>query len=787
MLSSGEASEGEAERSVREPLNAGIEAFRDGRIADAIELWSAANAVSAGEGDVRGQLDALLRRAEAYQALGHFRRAAGDLAECRWLTTRSSDEPLRELGELCAPLGIESVDNATLAILAGSLGRTCAALGRPADAARLLEQSLALTKARPDLTATTLANLGDLDSSTGRPAAAARRYQESFDLAQDSGDPAMVASVAISAATAWASAIAPSSVEGAEVEAGTTADALGEAERWLARAAPRIAATRSPATRAWLHVAYASALLQMHERDPVWPASKRSRVRASLETAAGLAMAATPEDTRTLSFVYGYSGRLDELERRWGPALSLTQAALLVAQRLDDPALNYRWYWQTARILRGMGQPNPAITAYRRAREQLEKVRPDLLLAYGGFGESFRGAVSPIYLEYADLLLQRAGKTDDEEARQADLREARETVEQLKAAELEDYFQDDCVASLKARATGIDQLAPDTAALYPILLDDRMELILSLGGKLFQETKQVPRTRLREVAADFVRGIERRRGQQYLNPAQTLYSWLVEPFTLELNKAHITTLVIVPDGPLRTVPLAALHDGESFLIERYAIAVTPGLRLLDPRRISRDRMEVLLGALTEKRQGFEPLTHVSTEIDRITGIFATKPLTDGAFRDLRIKDELNRRPYTVVHLATHGEFAGDPKNSFLLTYDDKLTMDELEQFIKYSEFRDQPVELLGLSACETAAGDERAALGLAGVGVKAGARSVFATLWQVQDEAAAELVTAFYKRLKNPSLSKAEALQGAQQEFLQRGSTRNPGLWAPFILIGNWL
>jgi CHAT domain-containing protein len=784
MLSRGESASGAEESSGREPLNAGVVAFRHGRIADAIELWSKADEAAAGAGDVRGQLDALLRRAEAYQALGQHRRAAGDLAECRWLTTLSSAGPPRELGEICAPLGIERVDDETLAILAGSLGRTCAWLGRPADGARLLEQSLALTKARPDLTATTLANLGDLESSAGRPLAAAHRYEESFDLAQDSGDPAMIASVALSAATAWISAIATSSAGDVEVEGGTTADALAEAERWLARAAPQIAATQSPATRAWLHVAYAGALLQMRERDPLRPVSSRSRVRASLGSAAGLA--AAREDTRTLSFVYGYSGRLDEQEGRWQQALTSTRNALLAAQRLDDPALTYRWYWQTGRILRGMGQPNQAITAYRRAREQLEKVRPDLLLAYGGFGEPFRQAVSPVYLEYADLLLRRAGEAEDDEARQVDLKEAREIVEELKAAELEDYFRDDCVASLEAKVTGIDQLAPDTAALYPILLDDRMELILSLDGKLFQATTQVPLTRLREVAADFVRGIKRRRGYQYLSPAQTLYSWLIEPFTAELEKT-VTTLVIVPDGPLRTVPLAALHDGKRFLIERYAIAVAPGLRLLDPQRISRDRVEVLLGALTEKRQGFEPLTHVSTEIDRISGMFPTNSLTNSAFRDPRIEDELDRRPYTVVHLATHGEFAGNPSDSFLLTYDDRLTMDELEQFIKYSEFRDQPVELLGLSACETAAGDERAALGLAGVGVKAGARSVFATLWEVQDEAAAELVTAFYRRLKNPSLSKAEALQGAQQEFLQRGSTRNPGLWAPFILIGNWL
>jgi CHAT domain-containing protein len=142
----------------------------------------------------------------------------------------------------------------------------------------------------------------------------------------------------------------------------------------------------------------------------------------------------------------------------------------------------------------------------------------------------------------------------------------------------------------------------------------------------------------------------------------------------------------------------------------------------------------------------------------------------------------------VVHIASHGEFSSDARRSFVLTYDDRLGLNDLEQIIRPAQLRDAPVELLTLSACQTAAGDDRAALGLAGVAVKAGARSAFATLWYVNDEASTTLVTDFYRRLRDePGLSKAKALQHAQVKLLSDPRTNHPCLWAPYLLIGNWL
>ncbi len=153
----------------------------------------------------------------------------------------------------------------------------------------------------------------------------------------------------------------------------------------------------------------------------------------------------------------------------------------------------------------------------------------------------------------------------------------------------------------------------------------------------------------------------------------------------------------------------------------------------------------------------------------------------------KMQRELTEQTYSIVHIASHGQFVSDVKQSFLLTFNDKLTMDGLERFIGLSQYRENPVELLTLSACQTAAGDDRAALGLAGIAVKAGARSALATLWFINDQASALLISAFYEQLLNPGLSKAKALQQAQLQLLADRRYRHPSYWSPFLLIGNWL
>ena len=489
-------------------------------------------------------------------------------------------------------------------------------------------------------------------------------------------------------------------------------------------------------------------------------------------------------DHRALSYAFGYQGALDETTGRLTTALALTRQAAQEAQLADAPESLYRWEWQAGRLLRRLGDEDAALRAYRVAASTLERIRQDLAAAGR---TSFRKQAGPIYIELADLLIRRAERTANRAAAETDLREARQTVEALKGAELEDYFQDDCVAALKSKTAGIDKLAADTAAIYPIILPDRLAILVSFPDGMRVYSTPVGARDLETEVRALRRALENRTTREYLSHARKVYDWVVRPVEADLARARIKTLVFVPDGALRTIPLSTLHDGKAFLVERYAIATSPGLTLTDPRPLAGVAPRVLIAGLTESVQGFSSLPAVKEEIAAIGSLYTGTVLQDQAFQAERFKRELNLRPYGIVHVASHGEFGASAQETFLLTHDGRITLDQLEAQLGGTTYRDNPVQLLVLSACQTAAGDDRAALGLAGVAVKAGARSALATLWSVNDVASSRLVGEFYRKLGQPGLNKAEALREAQKAIMADRRYRHPLYWSPFLLIGNWL
>jgi CHAT domain-containing protein len=179
---------------------------------------------------------------------------------------------------------------------------------------------------------------------------------------------------------------------------------------------------------------------------------------------------------------------------------------------------------------------------------------------------------------------------------------------------------------------------------------------------------------------------------------------------------------------------------------------------------------------------------VTGELRSIDPTAASPTLLNEDFTSSGLKRKLTDEQYSIVHIASHGQFSRDVRNTFVLTYDSKLTLNDLEALIRPSQYRGQPVELLVLSACQTAAGDDRAALGLAGVAVKAGARSALASLWFVNDQSTSALIAEVYSQLRQSnSISKARALQAAQIKLLNDRRYRHPCYWSPYLIIGNWL
>jgi CHAT domain-containing protein len=479
------------------------------------------------------------------------------------------------------------------------------------------------------------------------------------------------------------------------------------------------------------------------------------------------------------------------MEGKSADALVLSRHAAVLAQDLKSPDILFRWQWQIARLVASQHQLEPAISAYKSAVATLRDIRHDMSLHFGNgsYHSSFRNAAGSIYFELADLLLQRADRDKSDGDIQADLLEARDTAEDLKSAELEDYFQDDCANLLKAKITKIGMISNTAAVIYIIPLHDRTEILVDLPSSRIERVKSdVTAEQLEQTATAFRFDLEKRTTDEYLAEAQQLYDWLIAP-TLPLLKDDIDTLVFVPDGALRTIPMAALYDGEHFLIEKYAIATTPGLTLMEPKPLATQKTNMIINGLSEGVQGFPALPNVPAEVSKIESLYGGPELMNGQFVQKNVDKEFaTDTTYSIVHIASHGHFDNDAKKTFVLTYDGKLTLDQLEQMIRPAQLKDRPVELLTLSACQTAAGDDRAALGLAGIAVKAGARSALASLWFVNDESSSALIGDFYTNLHNEAgISKAKALQQAQIKLLSDPRYGHPCYWAPFQIIGNWL
>lgn len=501
--------------------------------------------------------------------------------------------------------------------------------------------------------------------------------------------------------------------------------------------------------------------------------------------ARAVAMAGRLGDPRGRAHALGAQARHAERQGDLARARTLTARALLAAAALDAPEIDYRLHWQQGRLARAAGRPAYALDRYAAAIDRLGAVRSAFLVGFTGGRSPFRTAVEPLFRDYVDLLIDAAAQARGAD-RAALLVRVRSSVETLKRAELLDYFGDDCLAALSEKRTPIDRLAADAALLYPVILETRTVVVVRLPSGLTWYEVPVGRAEITETVRRYRFFLEKRTTREHLRAGRRLYDWLIRPLEARLAAEGVRTLVITPDGPLRTIPFAALHDGARYLVERYALAVTPGLDLLAPRPIAEVALKPLLLGLSVPRQGFAPLPAVARELAAVHARLGGEVLLNQAFDEAGLRRRVAREAYTIVHIASHGQFEATAEGSFLLTYDGRLTLDGLETAIKYSRFRDQPIELLTLSACQTAAGDDRAALGLAGVAVKSGARSALASLWSVNDTAASVLIERFYAALATGGTGRAEALRSAQRALLADPRTDHPGYWSAFLMIGNW-
>lgn len=541
-----------------------------------------------------------------------------------------------------------------------------------------------------------------------------------------------------------------------------------------------------------------------------WEGQAVTQAQSLLRNSQSIAM--TIGDQRAQSFALGALGDLAECAGQWDTALNYSQQAILAAeQHSSDRDSLYLWEWQRGRILRRQGNPKEAIEAYTRSIAVLEQVRREMVQASRDVQFDFRETIDPIYRELVDIRLSQEGfgnlsmavskmKSDPKSnPKNENLKSTLETLDALKLAELQNYFGNNCVIEVVKNRID-ERTQKNTAVITTVIGEERTAVIVSLpdGTRTFSWIP-VKRSELEKTIEDYRIGLESFdvAAQGYDSTlAQKLYGWLVAPFEREL--AGVETLVFVQDGLLRSVPMSALHDGKQFLIQKHAIATAPSLSLVDADGIDRQDLNILALGLTQEatigNRYFQPLKQVEGELRGLIQSFPrTTILLDKEFNRSRIKTALQNSRYSILHIATHGKFGIEAEDTFFVTGDadqaqQRFNLNELEQLMRRVSKNTEPLDLLVLTACETAIGDDRSALGLAGVAVQSGASSAIASLWAVNDSTTAQLSTSLYGQLANPQVSKAEALQAAQVKLIQRGGvTAHPYYWSAFVLVGNWL
>ncbi|MDF5740019.1 MULTISPECIES: CHAT domain-containing protein [unclassified Nostoc] len=604
----------------------------------------------------------------------------------------------------------------------------------------------------------------------------------------------------------------PEEISLTEFSLGNTAKALGNRQDAIAHYQKATEIARNPLTKVQAQINQLSLLVETEQTAnvkaliptiqaqllavPVSQASIYARINFACtiakisdkkDIAQMLAMsiqqAKTISDRRAESYALGSLAGLYEQTGQWQEAEDLTQQALLIS----DSDIAYRWQWQLGRLLKAQGRIESAIAAYDAAVATLQSLRNDLVAISREVQFNFRDRIEPIYRQSVELLLQEKGQG------KPDLDKARKRIEALQLAELDNFFKEAC---LNNQSVILDQVVdrenPNTAIFYPIILENQLAVILKLPNRpLIYKSSVVNRQEVEQVVTLMREAIvQPDANKKFHKLSQQLYGWLIKPVKTEIDSSKVDTLVFVPDGLLRNIPMASLDDGKDYLIQKYAVALSPGLQLFTPQHLTRSKLNALAAGLSlpPKNEKISPLPKVKEELNLIQKLgVKTITLLDQEFKSTTLEKTINVQPFRIVHLATHGQFSSKAQDTFILAADGRINVSQLDGLLKSRDKkRSEPIELLVLSACQTATGDNRAALGLAGVAIRAGARSTLASLWQIGDDSTTFFIGEFYQQLI-AGKTKAQALQFAQLKMLADSEYARPLYWASYVLVGNWL
>ncbi|QIR40894.1 CHAT domain-containing protein [Tolypothrix sp. PCC 7910] len=707
-----------------------------GKAEVALESWQQAQKFYEQAGDQIGNLGSQINQAQALQSLGFYRRSKQQLET---LTQKLSAMPDSEV----KVSGLRS------------LGLALQMIGDSGKSQQILEQSLAAANkigATPHLSSILL-NLGKTAVDLQDPDAALDYFEKAQKITTNPGDQLQARL--------------------AQFKLFIDYDKLNLAAPLAPQLQQQLAELPTSHTSLYAAINFVATLNRLENPDKIVPLKDLAQLMAvTVKSAQQL------QDTQAEAYALHQWGKLYSRTQQLAQAKELAQKSLNIARQLEAEDIIAQSAWQVGKLYKQQGDRPKAIKAYSEAVKALKALRGDLVAINPDVQFSFRESVEPVYRELVGLLL-------DEQPTQTDLMQARELIESLQVAELDNFFREACLD----RAKQIDQVDPTATVVYPIILPDRLAVILSKTGQplryyVTHKSQAEIENTLDKLLVGFNPVSDSKERDRV---SQQIYDWLIRPAETDQAFKDTKTLVFVLDGHLRNIPMAALYDGKQYLIEKYAVALSPGMQLIAARSLQENHIDAIVGGISESRSGFSALPAVESEVRQISKTLPSSMLLNKQFTSQALADRVKSSSADVVHLATHGQFSSRLEDTFLLTWDGEVNVKELSELLKNrGNEPSKAIELLVLSACDTAAGDDRAVLGLAGLAVKSGARSTIATLWPVKDKAAAMLMTRFYDQLRQPNITKAEALRQAQINLIHQTDFVDPFFWSAFVLVGSW-
>lgn len=493
-------------------------------------------------------------------------------------------------------------------------------------------------------------------------------------------------------------------------------------------------------------------------------------IKIARQNPIGLALAESVAQTLNHSFL------LAEVERLYGQKLEqkkhyteaiqrILNAYGLVAQ--SDLELLFEIQWDLGRVYDQINDSQQSRKYYQQAILSTEKIRKNLASAPRRVQLSFQDKINVLYREFFSILLTNPN--------QEDLKEAIKLKQQFQLAELESYFGNPCEISQINKTIGLT----NKVKIYTIILPSSLHEIVALpNGQYRHQAIHISQADLESLIRSWRLDLEDEFTFNFRTTSEQLYDWLITPWTEEL--VGIKTLIFVNDGILWSVPMSALWK-DHYLIESYQIAYSLGLEV-SIQETSQELFPVLFGTTESSQVLKTSLPFVKTEIENISEIVGGEAYLDELFTFERFNQALKSQKYNILHIASHGKFSSF-ENSFIQTGIGLLSLEKLEEFLRN---RKAPLNLLTLSACQTAIGNDRSIFGIAGVALRTDIPSVLGTFWFVNDSITSQLMINFY-RILNSQSSPLESLRQAQLQLIQSTSSPEPKIhprfWSPYLFL----